>query len=198
MPKDKATLKEYRRLIRNDALRESCANTRIWGDHFPGGERMSRTQLPSIFPWSTPSKQRGEIVKQPLTRPLHNKRKTAKATCSSSSSDTLDTNNDTHNESCNNVCGVSKTSPSQLNAEDEIQRLKTEIEKIRREQTEKEEIRIMQAEMKEKERLQMPSELDSLKKELAKLKYTLEKEPQFNIDDFKDNDADITFFYWFS
>ena len=47
--------------------------------------------------------------------------------------------------------------------------------------------------MKEKERLQMLSELDSLKKELAKLKYTLEKEPQFNIDDFKDNDADITF-----
>ena len=98
---------------------------------------MSQTQLPSIFPWSTPSKQRREIVKQPLTRTLHNKQKTAKATCSSSSSNTLDTNNDTQNESCNNVCGVSETSSSQLNAKDEIQRMKTEIEKIRRGQTER-------------------------------------------------------------
>ena len=39
----------------------------------------------------------------------------------------------------------------------------------------------------------MQRELDSLKKEVNKLKYKLEKEPLFNIDDFKD-DADITFF----
>ena len=29
------------------------------GDHFPDGERMCRTQLPSIFPWTaTPEKRR--------------------------------------------------------------------------------------------------------------------------------------------
>ena len=43
----------------------------------------------------------------------------------------------------------------------------------------------------------MQRELDSLKKEVNKLKYKLEKEPLFNIDDFKDNDADITFYTGF-
>lgn len=32
---------------------------------------------------------------------------------------------------------------------------------------------------------------------MNKLKYTLEKEPQFNMDDFKDNDADIPFYTGF-
>lgn len=43
----------------------------------------------------------------------------------------------------------------------------------------------------------MQKELGSLKKEVNKLKYKLEKEPLFNIDDFKDNNADITFFTGF-
>ena len=52
LPKDKAVLKEYKR---------------ISGNHFPGGEQMSHTQLPSIFPWTkTPSKVRHEIVKHDL------------------------------------------------------------------------------------------------------------------------------------
>lgn len=68
------------------------------------------------------------------------------------------------------------------------------MEKIIREQTEKEEIQRLEAEQKENERLQMQRELDSLKREVNKLKYKLKKEPLFNIDDFKDNDADITFY----
>ena len=43
----------------------------------------------------------------------------------------------------------------------------------------------------------MQKELGSLKKEVNKLKYKLEKEPLFNIDDFNDNNADITFFTGF-
>ena len=30
----------------------NAQHTRICGDHFPDGERMCRTQLPSIFPWT--------------------------------------------------------------------------------------------------------------------------------------------------
>ena len=71
------------------------------------------------------------------------------------------------------------------------------MEKIKREQTEKEEIQRLQAEQKENERFQMQRELDSLKKEVNKLKYKLEKERLFNTDDFKDNNADITFFTGF-
>ena len=47
------------------------------------------------------------------------------------------------------------------------------------------------------DRLKMQEEIDRLKKEVNKLKYTLEKEPQFNIDEFKDNDADIAFYTGF-
>ena len=43
----------------------------------------------------------------------------------------------------------------------------------------------------------MQRELGSLKNEVNKLKYKLEKERLFNIDDFKDNNADITFFTGF-
>ena len=67
LPKDKAVFKEYERLIRNDNLKEFSADTRICGNHFPGGERMFRKQLPSIFPWTkTPSKIRREIVTHDL------------------------------------------------------------------------------------------------------------------------------------
>ena len=40
----------------------------------------------------------------------------------------------------------------------------------------------------------MQKELFSLKKEVNKLKYKLEKEPLFNIDDFKDNIMQISRF----
>ena len=43
------------------------------------------------------------------------------------------------------------------------------------------------------DRLKMQEEIYRLNKEVTKLKYTLEKEPQFSLDKFKDNDADIAF-----
>ncbi|KAL9984648.1 hypothetical protein ACROYT_G006969 [Oculina patagonica] len=49
----------------------------------------------------------------------------------------------------------------------------------------------------ENEKLKMQEEIDKLKKEVNKLKHSLEKEPQFDIDDFKDNDADIAFYTGF-
>ena len=51
IPKDKEVRKEYKRLIRNVNLKEDSTRTRICGAHFPKGERMSRNQLPTIFPW---------------------------------------------------------------------------------------------------------------------------------------------------
>ena len=39
----------------------------------------------------------------------------------------------------------------------------------------------------------MQEEIDRMKKEMNKLKYTLEMVPQYNIDEFKDNDGDIAF-----
>ena len=74
IPKDKEVRKEYKRLIRNVNLKEDSTRTRICGAHFPKGERMSRNQLPTIFPWSslTSPKKRRIIFKHDIDT---NKRK---------------------------------------------------------------------------------------------------------------------------
>ena len=63
LPSDPKVKNMYEKLIRNKTLRLNAPNTRICGAHFPGGERMSRTQLPSIFPWTSTPKERRAIKK---------------------------------------------------------------------------------------------------------------------------------------
>ena len=58
LPSDAKVRRLYEKLIRNENLKLNAQHTRICGDHFPDGERMCRTQLPSIFPWTaTPEKR---------------------------------------------------------------------------------------------------------------------------------------------
>ena len=52
--------------MRNETIKEFSPNTRKSLLHFPGSERKLRTQLPSIFPRTEPSKTRREIVKKHL------------------------------------------------------------------------------------------------------------------------------------
>ena len=66
LPSDPKVKNMYEKLIRNKTLRLNAPNTRICGEHFPGGERMSRTQLPSIFPWTSTPKERRPIKKHEL------------------------------------------------------------------------------------------------------------------------------------
>ena len=51
-PKAKRIRREYVRLLRNDNLNLNSDSTRICSLHWDGGEKRSRTHLPSIFPWS--------------------------------------------------------------------------------------------------------------------------------------------------
>ena len=53
----------YEKLIRNKNLKLNAQHTRICGDHFPDEERMYRTQLPSIFPWTAIPEKRRVIEK---------------------------------------------------------------------------------------------------------------------------------------
>ena len=115
---------------------------------------MSRTQLPSIFPWTEPSKNRREIVKNELPKTCKRKKDEDKI---QSSSDTVS-------------WLIESPTQSTSNTEEEIQRSHIELEKMKREQTEKEEIQRLQAEQIKNERFQMQRELDSLKKEVNKLK----------------------------
>ena len=211
LPKDKAVCKEYKRLIRNDNLKEFSANTRICGNHFPGGERMSRTELPSIFPWSkAPSKIRREIVKHDLPakrkhmsvdfETVGNTSRVLTATETEQAEEIQKLQNDRLKmqeeidrlkKEVNNLKQgeeIQKLQNDRLKMQEEIDRLKKEVNKLKQ----AEEIQKLQ-----NDRLKMQEEIDRSKKEVNKLKYTLEKEPQFNIDEFKDNDADIAFYTGF-
>ena len=63
LPSDAKVRRLYEKLIRNENLKLNAQHTRICGDHFPDGERMCRTQLPSIFPWTAIPEKRRVIEK---------------------------------------------------------------------------------------------------------------------------------------
>ena len=188
---------------------------------------MSRTQLPSIFPWSkAPSKLRREIFKHDLPAKRKNTSMDFEAVANTSTvllAEVIAADPIIVNEGSSSGgdvdCGVSRNSPVQvtidvgeiqemqttatvkeqaeeiqklqndrLKMQEEIDRLKTEVSKLEQ----AEEIQKLQ-----NDRLKMQEEIDILKKEVIKPKYTLEKEPQFDIDEFKDNDADIAFYTGF-
>ena len=74
LPSDLKVLGMYEELIRNANLKKDSSSTRICGAHFPQGDGMSRTQLPSIFPWTSVPQERRKIervqvrmVKRPRT-----------------------------------------------------------------------------------------------------------------------------------
>ena len=61
LPTDLELRKKYDVLIRNDNLKVSSIHTRICCEHWEGGQKLSRTHLPSIFPW-TESKQPRRVI----------------------------------------------------------------------------------------------------------------------------------------
>ena len=63
LPSDAKVRRLYEKLIRNENLKVDAQHTRICGDHFPDGERMCRTQLPAIFPWTAAPQKRRVIEK---------------------------------------------------------------------------------------------------------------------------------------
>ena len=63
LPSDAKVRRLYQKLIRNENSKLNAQHTRICGDHFPDGERMCRTQLPSLFPWTATPKERRVIEK---------------------------------------------------------------------------------------------------------------------------------------
>ena len=58
IPKDSGLRKQYVHLIRNKTLKIDSDNTRICSEHFDGGKKTSRQQLPSLFPWTKAKKER--------------------------------------------------------------------------------------------------------------------------------------------
>ena len=61
IPKDEKLRKQYKILLRNYNLKIDSKDTRICSCHWENGEKLSRTHLPTIFPWTKEVKKRREI-----------------------------------------------------------------------------------------------------------------------------------------
>jgi len=60
IPKDPDTRKTYNVLLRNKTLKLDSESTRVCSVHYEGGQKLSRTHLPSIFPWTKEKAKRQE------------------------------------------------------------------------------------------------------------------------------------------
>ena len=58
IPKKQSIRREYVRLLRNTNLKLDSDSTRICSAHWNGGRKLSRSNLPSIFPWSKKNNER--------------------------------------------------------------------------------------------------------------------------------------------
>ena len=170
LPSDLKVKNMYEKLIRNKTLRLNAPNTRICGANFPSGERMSRTQLPSMFPWTSTPKERRAIKKHELPvkekvidiRHIINESEPSLLTMDSTATmDTdLDLGNDTSQDS------LFKDAATQ--SEDEQHHLN-------------EEVAILEA------------KIQTLKKEI----HNFNTKPKFDIEDHKDIDENTTFYTGF-
>lgn len=179
IPKDVKVRKEYKRLIRNDSLKEDSVNTRICGAHFPDGERMSRTQLPTIFPWSTNTKKRREIVKHQLE------------TTKKKKIDFIDVNSSLCDTSVGQVVDDHVDSVVNQSQNDSLTETQTEIEIMENGENDGRKDSM-------EELLQM---VEKLKNQVASLTNELHEQktkPKFDIDQYKGNDDDVSFFVGFA
>ena len=66
IPKEMWLRRQYKILIRNTTLKLNSDNTRICAHHFEGGNKRSRHDLPSIFPWSKAVSNRRVLKRLPV------------------------------------------------------------------------------------------------------------------------------------
>jgi len=194
LPNDPKVLADYKRLIRNDNLKVSSTSTKICGGHFPGGERVCRTQLPSIFPWSTTAKTRREIIKHDIPKRRRVSRSPSSTSTNIDSPVTSIDIDDNHFEEHASLCTTS-TNSSQTNTDKdqgEMGQAALDEEHNKEAQLLKEKLHALQRELEE-----CKDKLSSVQKELEQVKYKYENDPKFDIKNYEDCDEDISFFTGF-
>lgn len=193
IPKDPHIRRKYVVLMRNETLKLDSTSTRICSVHFDGGEKLSRTHLPSIFPWTKPTAQRRErkrasfedVQKIEQTK----KRKTALAQLPQEANFKFEEQTENMNVNADTSTSVEMQTlltGDQLNSlynrmqtrEQEIVKLKGEIQQL------------------EKENNNIKEVNSKLQKEIESLKHALDNN-RFDISKFKDKDDDIAFYTGF-
>ena len=179
IPKDTELRKRYDIILRNATLKIDSPSTRICADHWENGEKLSRSHLPSIFPWSKQKQERRKIVKASQEEIEKHSKKRKRSSYLE--------------PVVVQVIGPTETPQMQTAAEVSTQTdfecfclLKNENEKL------KEEISLVekQNEMFKSEQQKVRSELNCVRSELTKEK---QKQAKFHIEKYKSKDSDNEF-----
>ena len=198
IPKDPELRKTYNRILRNDSLKIASSNTRVCSTHWEGGRKLSRTHLPSVFPWTVTAIKRRVLTKATEDEILmpKKKRKSKRKPMELQNDHSVDINNqaassaDLHVEiedsSDNNQAASSdvhveiKDSSEPNQPTGVISEPKGLIEKL------------------QKENAILRDELADAKKEIKKLQSLIDKNQRFDIEKHKNSDKDIEFYTGFS
>ncbi|PFX31232.1 Gamma-aminobutyric acid receptor subunit beta-2 [Stylophora pistillata] len=196
---DPKVLSEYVKLIRNLDLKIHSSSTKICGKNFPQGERTRRTQLPSIFPWSKAKSKRRELVKHDV--PSKRKRRKPSPTKSvcvelhnvEESTETL------RKEIKQQRNPKDMIVPEDIIETDGIEDKTDQVHRSEKEENNVETLKDLKAKLEslEKDLEECKQQLCSANKELDQLKYKVENEPKFELDDYKDNDESISLYTGF-
>lgn len=179
LPTDLELRKKYDVLIRNDNLKVTSIHTRICCEHWEGGHKLSRTHLPSIFPW-TESKQPRRVISKASQEAI-DKYKRKRKRKNSHNNDEMFMEIEPDDEPATHLeCSTQTDLPCYCNAKIEVKRLEDEKKQL------------------EEENMFIKSELKKITDELNIVKTNLARQQQqqtkFNIDKYKSNDSDIEFY----
>ena len=172
IPKDESIRREYVRLLRNDNLKIESDSTRVCSAHWTGGSKLSRTHLPSIFPWSKKEKERRILSRTEATANTASKKR--KVDVGSSTEIDEGTLIEIDHEESIPASFCDAATQTEMTVE-MLDRMEAELKEMR----------------EEKERL--ARERDELSRDLKRLQHVT-KNQRFDIVKFKDSPEDVEFY----
>ena len=195
IPKLEEHRKTYKAVLGEKTNNLEAKSTRICSAHFEGGRKLSRNHLPTIFPWSC-------VNKTPKSETRQNLEDIAISTPTKKTKyDTELLNADEAKENLN-ACEtgfheVHLNNLEELNPDDNIY-IEQDTETFL---SSKDIDRLLSIEKQfqdiQKENKKLKLENERLKEDIVRMKFDMQKQVRFNIEKYKDNDEDVTFYTGF-
>ena len=195
IPKDERLRKTYKIILKNETLRLDSRVTRICSSHFEGGTKLSRSHLPTIFPWTKQPSQRRVLKRlSPQKKNTQVKKQRKAPSCTNPSHDNLQ-QQPTIEEACDQNGPQAVSTQTDLTVEelclitDREKNLQTQVKNL---QTEVNELKCALLNLN-KEHEMVKEDNAKLKLKVSQLQSKINK-PRFDIEKYKDNPEDIIFY----
>lgn len=188
IPKDESLRKTYKIILKNETLKLDSQQTRICAAHFEGGKKLSRSHLPTIFPWNKQPSQR-RVLKRLFPQ---KENIPAKKNKQNTFNDPL--NEELSNEVDQQPYAQRQDGPQESSTQTDI---KSEdlfhiINREEKLQSEVTALKIALAKLTKEHEL-VQNENSKLRQKVSHLQFKLSK-PIFDIDKYKDSPEDINFY----